>query len=45
MQGLSHPAIDEICDDSVHTEIGDLKEDSNIENEIANIKSLNIKKK
>ncbi|XP_045774865.1 DNA-directed RNA polymerase, mitochondrial isoform X2 [Maniola jurtina] len=45
MQGLSHPAIDEICDDSVHTEIGDVKEDSNIENEIANIKSLNVKKK
>ncbi|XP_023945104.2 DNA-directed RNA polymerase, mitochondrial [Bicyclus anynana] len=44
MQGLSHPAIDEICDDSAHTEIGDVKEDPIIQNEIANIKTLNVKK-
>lgn len=44
MQGLSHPAIDEICDESVHTELGDTKDESSIESEIAHIKSLNVKK-
>ncbi|CAH2250120.1 jg6847 [Pararge aegeria aegeria] len=44
MQGLSHPAIEEICDDSVHTEIGDVKEDLSIDSEISHINSLNVKK-
>lgn len=45
MQGLSHPAIDDMCDDPViQSELGEIKEDLEIDTEGAShVKSLKIK--
>ncbi|CAG9564536.1 unnamed protein product [Danaus chrysippus] len=44
MQGLAHPAIDDIDDPSFHTELGDLKDESIFDGETEQVKSLKIKK-
>lgn len=45
MQGLSHPAIEDICDETIHSEIGESKDYvDNLDIEISRIKSLKVKK-
>lgn len=45
MQGLSHPAIEDICDETIHSEIGESKDYvDNLDSEISRIKSLKVKK-
>lgn len=45
MQGLSHPAIDDVCDDpAIQCELGEIKEDLEIDGEeAAHVKTLKIK--
>lgn len=44
MQGLAHPAIDDIDDPSFHTELGELRDESIFDGDTEQVKSLKIKK-
>ncbi|XP_050347708.1 DNA-directed RNA polymerase, mitochondrial [Nymphalis io] len=44
LRGLSHSAIEEICDETINQDINEMKDEFNIESEVSRIKSLNVKK-